>query len=572
MPVLDKHLQQMVEDFSDPDCKLTAECPETKDNSSIRVNADMALAARVASILTQSVYQTNVERPATDPRLEARELVLEARKDKRYSRATLFGFPADHPYYSGKAMLMLENNTGATSRYLYETSVFDEIDRDMRDRVAGVAVQFDGSAVRLRSKYDLGAIKRDRGIWAGEFLQFGSNTILWRFAAGDPATERAQVELMNATDGRLLQSYSVPEPVRRMEKYSGTEGGDYRLFTPTRVINRDTQNPGWQNEWVVPANITLFTASAQLTGGYDLRFGKFAYAGDDGIHVASQNGAGDRLVLPHSALDTVVPSGEGGGWYLNDPRLMLDGKKLVCAVVNTQTGNERRGFSVSDLDTFETVWFTEMRALDELHVRYINDRLVAAQEPGRITLLDVKTAETGAMPLPSENEAGAPLTFFSEDYKEFLVAERTTFIPNEPPSTSVYRCFTSDFTDRDSRLLTAKGDVFYPIAITENYLIGFCEDSLGLHYTATLYNKSNKLPIVKPRSESASSSSSSAIEAWTEEETLPPDITPEWMREYLSAKWQTSSSSSTSSYNAWRYGIYDQNEFMTPYESWFPNN
>lgn len=620
----DKGLLQLAEDFNDSTLALTVECPETKDNPSLRVEGDVILSARVASMLMQSVFEVSVPKPATDPELEARELLLEARNGARYSRVRLFGFDENHPFYGGKALVQIENNSGATFRYLYDKALFDEIDAEIQRRVQGISVSFSGDCRLLGSRYNLEKIKREDGLWIGEFLQFGSN-IVWRFAQGDPTAKNGVVEMVSAANGRSVYGYQLDEPIVRMEKYSGPEGGDYRIFTPTRILYKDSGKPAWQQEWRLPATAMPFVASAQLSGGFDRRFGKLAYATEDGLYVADENGANDELILEHNALDAVMPQ-QGGMWYLNDPRLMLDGTRLVSSIVSTQHGSQRMGFAVSDLDTLETTYFTTLQAADQRMVRYPVDRAVSVQEPTRLSLIDTKTTEMGSMPF----EGLEGTLFFTDDYNEFIIAERPYVSEGEHGTTTLYRATSDRLHDRSDKLLVARGDVFYPVAITENYLIGYCEDARGVFLTASVYHKKAKKPLDELVSSSSAPQSSAADETtssfdeedeayvddeddlyWDEESSsssksssgksssssrsasnavydengnyigeLPPDITPDWMREFLqqnAARNPYSSGSSEQDVNPYfdLYGtkeyesLFGQNEYMKPYESLF---
>lgn len=543
-------LELFLEDMEDPEFTLRADNPESRSDSKLEVKVDEVLIEELASLFSDPEPQYDVALPKNLSENDGRLLTVSAENGDVFHRLSIYGLDAKNKEYPGGMLVSMENDDGQVYSYLYDKKTFSRLDDLLNKRTVGKTVSFQGNVTALRSRFDLARIHRDQGMETEEFLQFG-NKILWRFSPQtDSYTQPSTVELLDTVSGQSLYSYTIPERVFYMERFSGEPGFDYRIVGESGIRYRSSVNGNQQTLWSLPSTVSLFAASAELSGTYDLRYGKLAYAGTDGLYIADADGQNRQPVAFYSALPAVMNQGEGSGlpYYLNDPRILLDGKRLVASIVTPGTGEKRLGFSLTDLETMETDYILGVTASGPRGVSYLGERAMAVRDEDRVTLIDTETGEKGALPVkvPSGGE------YYTNDCKAFLLWESIPTSGDVPASSSVYTASSGNLADRTKKLFTTKGDTFYPVDITEEYLIGFCEDSRGMFPVAARYRTlPKKSPSFtppatssesdiwdltsssQPNSSSSSSSRSSSVRSqpddnYDDEELLPPDITPDF--------------------------------------------
>lgn len=532
----DYWLKQMADDILNASFTVRATCPEISGDSSKIVQADEAFRETAAALLTENNFETGIRISQEELEKDARILTLRSENRDIYDNAVLYGYsdPESAPF-PGQMVLDLETSDGASRRYLFDMAVFEEFDALMQENIQELTVSFSGNVVFLRSKFDLAKIKADTGFQTEEFLQFGTK-LLWRFYPDSQEyTKPSTFELFDTASGQSLYSFTIQETVTRMEKYTAEPGFDYRFFTRTGVHYRSSANRSQEKVWRLPGTVSLFVASADVSGTFDVAHGKLAYAGEDGIYIAQEDGGNPQPVLFHSALSTIMQDTVGSTHtcYFNDPRFMLGGTRLVTSIVSPQTAPRRLGFAVTNLDTMETTYYPGITALDERSIRYADGKAVSAQDNGIINLINVENGDRGALPLTGL----ANSVFLTANYKNFIVWEPVPATQNKPASSTLFLCSSGNMSDRSQKLLTSQGDTFYPAAITEEYIIGFCEDSRGLIPTATRYRTAPRTAAPAPSTSSStasgtdeepsSSSGTSGSADETENGALPPDITPD---------------------------------------------
>lgn len=519
-------LEAFVRDLEDPSFDLYADCPETEGELYQFVRVDEEFGQRVAKILTE-----NAAKPAAAPKSDGRLLSLRLENGDLVENAFFHGYDSKDPDFPDQMLLELEMEDGREGSYLFDKKAFEQLDALYRERTEGVKTEFTGNITLITPKYDLKRIRDEQGYDTNEFLQFGTR-VLWRFTPhADGYLQPSTIEMLDTVTGRSIYTSTVSENIIRMEKFDGEPGFDYRLITPTGILYRSSADRSREQVWRLPGIVSLFSASEELSGSFDMQYGKLAYASGDGIYVADEDGGNAQPVLFHSALSEVMRAAAGAGYtyYFNDPRFLLGGKRLVTSIVSPQTGQRRLGFAVTNMDSMETSYFTGATAADAGSVRYLSDKVVAAQDAGVVTLINTENYDRGALPL---NGLEGSL-FLTHDCNSFAVWEPKVS-GTTAYSSSMYVCGNQNISDRSKKLLGSYGGEYRPVGITEEYVVGVNEDSRGVLMTATRYRTSAK-PVSQPApSEAGAESSSSQPEPSGEDEdeddgegALPPDITPD---------------------------------------------
>lgn len=509
-------------DLNDSSFSLTGDCPETEGQPYQRVRTDEEFGQRIAKILLDNESRV-VEKPGT----AGRPLTLRAENGDMEDNAVFRGLDDSDADYPGQMVLELDMGDGHTECYLYDGAVFKQIDALFRERTEGVKTEFQGNVTLIAPKYDLGRLQADKGYDVNEFLQFGSR-VLWRFTPHTEGYVRPSiVELVDTVTGQSVYTGTISENVARMEKFDGEAGFDYRLITPTGILYRSSADRSREKVWRLPGIVSLFAASEELSGTFDMQHGKLAYASDDGVYLADEDGGSAQPVLFHSALVEIMKSAAAAGYtyYFTDPHFLVGGKRLATSIVSPQTGQRRLGFAVTNLDTMETAYFTGATAADGQSVRYLNDKAIVAQDAGMITLINGENNDRGALPLNGLEGS----VFLTQDCKAFAVWEPKV-TGSQAHSSVMYLSGNRNINDLSRKLLSSYGGEYRPIGITEEYVMGLNEDSRGVQLTATRYQT---MPRSKTESASSSESSSEAAssgessEADEDESELPPDITPD---------------------------------------------
>lgn len=518
----DDLLTQFINDLNDSSFSLTGDCPETEDPYQ-RVRTDEEFGPRIAKILLD-----NEARLAEKPKTEGRVLTLHAENGDVEDIAFFRGLDDSDPDFAGQMVLDLDMGGGHTECYLYDASVFKQIDALFRERTEGVRTEFQGNVTLITPKYDLGRLQADKGYDINEFLQFGSR-VLWRFTPHvDGYVKPSIVELVDTVTGQSVYTGTISENVARMEKFDGEAGFDYRLITPTGILYRSSADRSREKVWRLPGIVSLFAASEELSGTFDMQHGKLAYASDDGVYLADEDGGNAQPVLFHSALVEIMKPAAAAGYtyYFSDPHFLVGGKRLATSIVSPQTGQRRLGFAVTNLDTMETAYFTGATAADGQSVRYLNDKVVVAQDAGMITLINGENNDRGALPLNGLEGS----VFLTQDCKSFAVWE-PKITGSQAHSSVMYLSGNQNINDLSRKLLSSYGGEYRPIGITEEYVIGLNEDSRGVRLAATRYQTTARAKQTESAASSESSSKASASddtsEADEDESELPPDITPD---------------------------------------------
>lgn len=521
-------LEQFAKDLQDTSFTLAADCPETEGQRYQRVRTDEEFGPKIAKILLDNEAQ-----PAAAPKTEGRMLILRAENGDVEENAVFRGLDDTDPDNPGKMVLELEMADGQSGIYLFESSVFKQIDALYRERTEGVKTEFQGNATLVTSKYDLARLRDEQGYDTDEFLQFGTR-ILWRFTPhAEGYAKPSTLEMLDTVTGQSVYTSTIPETVNRMEKFDGEAGFDYRLITPTGIYYRSSSDRSREKVWRLPGIVSLFSASQELSGTFDLRDGKLAYASGDGVYLADENGGNAQPLLFHSALTEIMKPAAGAGYayYFNDPHFLLGGKRLATSIVSPQMGERRLGFAVTNLDTLETAYFTGATAADGENVRYLNDKVLVAQDAGVITLINAENNDRGALPLNGLEGS----IFLTHDCKTFAVWEPKV-TGTEAYSSMMYLSGNQNVNDLSKRLLSTYGGEYKPVGITEEYVVGLNEDSRGVRFAVTRYQTAARsaAAVSSAGTESGSSSmgySSSEEEPEDEDEDseggLPPDITPD---------------------------------------------
>lgn len=515
-------IEQFAQDLEDTNFDLTADTPETEGEIYQTIRTDEEFGKRVAKILTENQSHAVSASEGT-----GRKLTLQAENGDMSNYAS-FQKLEETDNQSGQMLASIEMGDGSSGTFLYDKTVFEQLDALYRERLEGIKTEFSGNIAILTSKFDLKRLRDETGYDTNEFLQFGTR-VLWRFT---PHTEGyvkpSTIELLDTVTGQSVYTSSISETVTRMEKFSGEEGFDYRLITPTGIFYRSSTDRTREKVWRLPGIVSLFSASEELSGTFDMQYGKLAYASGDGIYLSDADGGNAQPLLFHNALAEIMRSAAGAGYtyYFNDPHFLSGGKRLSVSIVSPQTGQRRLGFAVMDLDSRETSYFAGATAANGESIHYLGDKVVSAQDEGIITLMNAENGDRGALPL---NGLEGSL-FFTQDCKSFLVWEPKV-TGNTAFSSSMYLCGNQNINDRSRKLLGSYGGEYQPVGITEEYVIGANEDSRGLLLTATRYQTLNKTASQASSSssqaETSSSESSSSSKSENAEGELPPDITPD---------------------------------------------
>lgn len=523
----EKLLKQFTDDIANSAFRLSAESPETKDVPYQQIAANTELGQKIAKLLLENPVALT-----SAPEQPGRVLSLQAQTGNLLEIAAFHGFDDADPRYPGKMVLELDMD-GIQNVYLYENTVFQQLDALYKAQTQGVKTEFKGNATLIASQFDLARLRDERGYRTNEFLQFGTR-VLWRFTPNtDSYAKPSTIELLDTVTGKSLYSSTIQENVLRMEKFDGEAGFDYRVMTPSGILYRASGDRAREKVWRLPGTVSLFAASETLSGTFDMQHGRLAYADQDGIYLADQDGGNAEPVLFHSILSEIMRSAAAAGYtyYFNDPHFLLDGTRLATSIVSPQTGTRRLGFAITDLDTMETAYFTGVTATDSASVRYLGDKAIAAQDEGTMHLINGENYDRGALPLNGlENSS-----FLTYDCNKFAVWEPKVSGTSAHSSTT-YLCDNTNIMDRSKKLLDSYGGPYAPVAMTEEYLIGLNEDSRGVLFAITRYQTLRDSQAVEQTQTTASSGSSSketASKARDDEDDsssggdLPPDITPD---------------------------------------------
>lgn len=516
-------LARFAEDLADSGFSLRADSPETAGQPYKRINTADDFGPQAARLLTE-----NAARAIQTEKTGDRALTLSAENGEALDTARFYAPDSGDPDYADQMILVLDL-AGQTGAYAFDQTVYTNLEALFKERTEGVNTEFQGNASLLTSKYDLARLRDDKGYDIHEFLQFG-NRILWRFTPGtDGYVKPSTLELLDIPTGKSVYTASVSENVARMEKFDGEAGFNYRLITPTGIIYRSSADRSREKLWRLPGIVSLFSASEELSGSFDMQHGKLAYASDDGVYLADEDGGNAQPLLFHSALTEVMKPAAAAGYtyYFTDPRFLLGGKRLATSIVSPQTGRRRLGFAVTDLDTMETSYFTGATAAGGDGVRYLSDKVLIAQDAGVITLINAENGDRGALPLNGLEGS----RFLTWDCKSFAVWEPKV-TGTDAHSSVMYLSNNENINDLSRKLLSTYGGEYTPVGMTEEYVMGLNEDSRGLSLTATRYQtvrRQQVRPESNPEPESSSSASSGAGEEddGGTEGGLPPDITPD---------------------------------------------
>lgn len=349
-------------------------------------------------------------------------------------------------------------------------------------------VELPVDSITLKSAYNLDELQKS-GFRVADFLQT-SGRVVWRLEDKNGASSR--IEIFDAATGESLWNTIINEPVERMERSRIENGYDFRIFTPTRTLYKNSKNFSKQKAYTLPPSVSLIPWSSENGhGGFDLSRERIAWASSEGIYLADLQGNNQNLVLPNSRISELIGSrtypGQNGAPYFVRPRLMNEDTQVVAPVVMPGYSASMIGFVVADVETGETSGHFDVFDGSYAAIAYPDQRTVAAASSESLTLLNLSHMESESLPLPTgireQDGKQRRFSWLTDNYKTFLISDAGTGTDGTDLKLSVQKL---SGTKREVFSLQSSG-AFEMSAITSSYALGRIYDMDGLRYAIFPY-------------------------------------------------------------------------------------
>jgi hypothetical protein len=377
--------------------------------------------------------------------------------------------------------LFVNNENYEWDAYLYDASVFDQLNTLFSAQKKELRAELQGEYIRLRQRG-----LDDDGL-RGDALECGETLLLTHYFQAYTPASQCVLEGFDLRSGeekyRLEFSRSDERgELLRIAALSDIPDYDYCIFFEKGVAYRSSEDPEKEVYFPLPAAVQpVDIANRGRPVTYDMYNDSIAWTGEDGISfmLTAQDSVTEKQILANQNAENIMndPEGIAGPLFFTNPRFLCKGTRLAVEVYSAGA-QETVGVVICNPATGAVV--STLRVIPPAMPNYpVTDRYIATRGISSATqLLDAQTGEVTAIP--------AMRIARSFDYETFIVSDYITLDAWNAPE---YIC-TRDNPDDRSRLLLRASSPYAMVslsAVTEHYALFHIRDYDGSWYAAARY-------------------------------------------------------------------------------------